>query len=217
VTAAEDRKNGPNCTPTNPLKREQERVLKKRKIAAKEIVADIRAGLTNRELGDKYRLSKKGLWTIFIKLIKANLLHIQEFKGRFLSREGTVVRDGMRRYPRVYPPGTLLVDDLDDLRNEYRVLDISLAGIKVIGFETVVGDKKTFLCKIDDLEEDASSFTFQAECKWTGIQEEPSSPVAGFEITSISERDFEQLQKLLRSLACPMQRNRQASARFLLS
>ena len=202
MTVAEDRESGPNYTPTNPLKRGQERVLKKRKIAANEILADIRAGLTNLELRDKYRLSKKGLWTIFSKLITANLLQIEELKDRFLSPEGTVIRDGMRRYARGYPPGTLLVRDLDDLRNDYRVQDISVAGIKVIGFQTVVGETKTFLCNLDDLEEDASSFTFQAECKWTGIEEKESSPVAGFEITSISERDFEQLQKLLRSLAC---------------
>jgi len=188
---------------SNPLKRRQERVPSKRKIAANEILADIREGVTNRQLRDKYGFSQKGLWRAFGSLINANLLQIGELKGRLLPSDDIVNHGRTRRWPRGYPPGTLLVRDLDDSADRYGVVqDISAKGMSVAGLETLVGENKTFLIELDDLEEDASSFTFQAECKWTGLLEKENLPVAGFEITTISQRDVEQLQKLLRSLAC---------------
>jgi hypothetical protein len=41
----------------------------KRTIKAKDIVNDIRSGLTNLQLMEKYNLSSKGLQSIFTKLI----------------------------------------------------------------------------------------------------------------------------------------------------
>lgn len=46
----------------------------KKKISAKEILADVKAGMTDQELMDKYQLSSSGLQSLFRKMIGANLL-----------------------------------------------------------------------------------------------------------------------------------------------
>jgi hypothetical protein len=174
----------------------------KLKIPAKEIMDDIRQGLTSRQLCDKYRLSKKGLWSVFSKLVNARLLGEEELHSHFVSSEASVVRDGVRQWPRASTQGSLLVHDLDDLAEVYRIQDVSLTGLRVVGIKTYVGERKNFLISLAEAGEDPSTFTFEAQCKWTGIEEDGKAPVGGFQITSIGEEDFEELQKLLRSLGC---------------
>jgi hypothetical protein len=174
----------------------------KYKIPAKEIVADIREGLTSRQLCLKYRLSQKGLWSAFSKLVSAKLVTNEELQGHFVSSDGSVVRDGVRQWPRASTHGSLLVHDLDDLAEIYRIQDVSVTGLQVIGIKTYVGERKNFLISLAEVEGDPTTFTFEAECKWTGAKGDGSGPAAGFRITSIGEEDFDKLQKLLRSLGC---------------
>lgn len=54
----------------------------KRKIPAKQAVADIRSGMPDAALMEKYRLSAKGLQTLFSKLLEANLLAQSELDNR---------------------------------------------------------------------------------------------------------------------------------------
>jgi hypothetical protein len=174
----------------------------KSKISATEIMADIRRGLTSRELCDKYSLSKKGLWSAFSKLVSAKLLSPEELQSHFVSSDGSVVRNGVRQWPRASTHGSLLVHDLDDLTEVYRIRDVSVTGLRVVGIKTYVGEKKNFMISLAEPGADPSTFTFEAECKWTGTDDEGNAPVGGFKITSIGEEDFEELQKLLRSLGC---------------
>lgn len=53
-----------------------------RKINAKEIVADIRTGMTDEALMSKYQLSAKGLLSLFDQLIKTGLIEAQELSER---------------------------------------------------------------------------------------------------------------------------------------
>jgi hypothetical protein len=172
------------------------------KIPAKEILADIREGLTSRQLCDKYRLSKKGLWSAFSKLASAKLISPEELQSHFVSSGGSVVRDGVRQWPRASTNDSFLVNDLDDLSEVYTIRDVSVTGLRVVGIQTYVGERKNFLISSADPGGEPSTFTFEAECKWTGTDEAGNAPVGGFKITSIGEEDFEELQKLLRSLGC---------------
>jgi hypothetical protein len=176
----------------------------KPKIPANEILADIRDGMTSKQMREKYRLSQKGLWSAFSKLVSAKLVRNEELEIHFLASDGSVVRDGVRQWPRASTHGSLLVHDMDDLAQIYRVQDLSITGLQVIGVETYVGERKNFLISLADPEGDASTFTFEAECKWAGTEKDGSAPAAGFKISSISEEDFNELQKLLRSLGCSL-------------
>ncbi len=174
------------------------------KIPASEILADIRDGMTSKQLREKYGLSQKGLWSAFSKLVSARLVRNEDLDIHFIGQDGSVVRDGVRQWPRVTTHGSLLVHDLDDLARVYRVQDLSITGAQLIGIDTYVGERKNFLISLADPEGDASTFKFEAECKWVGREKEGTSTAAGFKITSISEEDFYELQKLLRSLGCSL-------------
>jgi uncharacterized protein len=59
--------------------------LAEKKISAKAVVLDIRAGMPNGEIGRKYGLSAKGIRSLFDKLLSANLLSPEEHKDRVAS------------------------------------------------------------------------------------------------------------------------------------
>lgn len=52
-------------------------------VNAKEVLVDIRAGMDNVALGEKYKLSEAGLKSLFKKLVKAGLLKQSEMDERF--------------------------------------------------------------------------------------------------------------------------------------
>lgn len=56
--------------------------MKRRRIMAKDLVRDIRAGLDDGALMQKYRLTEVGLSRIFDKLIEADLLNVDELWSR---------------------------------------------------------------------------------------------------------------------------------------
>lgn len=62
----------------------------KRKITAREILADVKAGYDDSELMDKYSLSAQGLQSCFNKMIQANLVTRQELDARVPDQERTV-------------------------------------------------------------------------------------------------------------------------------
>jgi hypothetical protein len=66
--------------------------MSKRKIMAKEIVSDLRLGLTNSELMEKYRLRGEALRYICKRLIDAGLMTELEFYERTNLTESDVFR-----------------------------------------------------------------------------------------------------------------------------
>jgi hypothetical protein len=64
--------------------------MSKPKLSAKEVVQDIRAGMTDGELMAKYNLSAKGLQSVFQKLIDAGILISAELECRMPSAQQRV-------------------------------------------------------------------------------------------------------------------------------
>lgn len=62
----------------------------KRRITAREIIKDIRAGATDAELMEKYTLSAQGLKSVFDKMINAGVLSHTEIEDRVPMSERTV-------------------------------------------------------------------------------------------------------------------------------
>ena len=63
----------------------------KRKISAREAVADIRSGMVDAALRNKYGLSVDGLQSLFDKLVKDGFLDLGELRSRLSGFMGTVV------------------------------------------------------------------------------------------------------------------------------
>jgi uncharacterized membrane protein (DUF485 family) len=62
----------------------------KRKITARELLADVKQGLGDPALMEKYKLSAQGLQSVFQKLVKAGLMTQAELDSRNPSSERTV-------------------------------------------------------------------------------------------------------------------------------
>jgi PAS domain S-box-containing protein len=66
---------------------------KKRQVSAKEIARDIRSGSTDAMLMEKYKLTAKGLQSVFEKLVEAKVLKPAEIHTRTISYDETVAID----------------------------------------------------------------------------------------------------------------------------
>ena len=62
----------------------------KKQISAKDIVRDITSGLSDTQLMDKYKLTARGLQSVFQKILQANILTPSEIYGRLATYSETV-------------------------------------------------------------------------------------------------------------------------------
>jgi hypothetical protein len=168
----------------------------KRQINGRNIIDDLRSGMTDQELQMKYGLSTNGLCTIYEKLLdRGAISHTELFERSPLYSLRMNYKES-RSYPRadlstsvpIYDVGTGSVGILRD---------ISEKGMRVAGIDASVGQAKTFQIPIDMFML-ADPLLIVAECKWaklTGKRKE--FIVAGFEIIALSENDRNTLQNFI--------------------
>lgn len=171
----------------------------KKLIKASEIVRDIRGGLTNLDIMEKYQLSSKGLQSLFTKLIEAKAVRNGELDGRVPLGDDTVRLDQPRVLPRNYLCVRLPVYSAENKVDEGHVNDITEKGLQVVGISATVGECKTLLLQPNGFD-DIQPFTFDALCRWFTPKTALVDDLSGFEITDISEEALEELRKLIRAL-----------------
>ena len=169
-------------------------------IQARDFVRNLRTGMTNVQLMEKYQLSSKGLASIFSKLIEAKAVRDGELSDRMPHADDTVALDQKRVQPRNYLMFTLPVYVTGNLLEEGHIRDITDRGLQVAGIAVSVGDVKELLIQADELA-DCHPFTFEAECRWSRLDSDEDSLLAGFLITDISDECRGELRKLVRTLA----------------
>jgi hypothetical protein len=172
----------------------------KRKIVAKSLVNDIRAGFSNLELMEKYSLSSKGLLSAFNKLIASQAMEEDELEGRVPTFDDTVDINHAREFPRCYPALGLPIYDEEDSEAEYHVVDLTEKGVQVRGIAAKVGDKKSLVIKAGGLDQRIKPCVFDAECRWLREDHKKEISIAGFEITDISNKDLEALLHIIKLL-----------------
>ncbi len=170
------------------------------KIKASEVVADIRACMTNQELMTKYGLSRAGLKDLFGKLVAARAISEGELDERVTEEPVPDSPIQMRREDRHYLVVALPVYDLNDLTVEGHVIDINRLGLKASGIGAEVGEEKTLLIQADEFA-DVYPFTFDVACRWVRSDEEDGEITSGYEITGISRVGLRELLKLVDLLA----------------
>jgi hypothetical protein len=171
----------------------------KRTIKAKDIVNDIRSGMTNLQLMEKHNLSSKGLQSIFTKLMDAKAVKDRELDGRTPLADDTVNLNQMRVLPRNYLFLNLPVYEADEMKIEGQIRDITEKGLQVAGIPVGVGDYKTLLVRAEDFD-NIRPFTLRAQCRWTKPATAVEPDVAGYQIKDISEGALEELRKLIHAV-----------------
>jgi len=165
-------------------------------IKAKEIVADIRSGMSDQQLMSKYELSAEGLASVFNRLQESGTVKSSELLGRSFSHDDTANLGDLRKRPRHYFVLPLVIREAGDPRNTGEILDASEKGVAVKGMKARPG--QTHRLVIDAWNVDGiRTLSFEAVCRWNR-RDDHGSHLAGFEITKISASDLTELRKLIR-------------------
>ena len=168
----------------------------KRTVSAKEILTDIKTGMDNSALMEKYGLSQKGLQGLFNKLVTLKAISHSELYERSKSYRERI--DHIRKRKSLRAELTIRVPIYELESGDKGILrDISENGLRVAGIEARVGQSKTFQIPVDMYVE-SDPLLVLAECKWVEIRHGGKEYfVAGFEIMYLSESDSEILQNFI--------------------
>jgi len=164
----------------------------RKQIRVSEIVNDMRVGMSDSEMMDKYKLSSNGLASTFKKLLDSRAISSFEFvqwSALFCERPEVknirvFPRDSLKLRLPIYEAGR------SEMRGE--VLNISDGGLAVRGLEAQVHETRSFVIPIKE-----APVLFKARCQW--IRQEPvqGSSIGGFEVVSVVKGSWEKLLELI--------------------
>ncbi len=170
----------------------------RREIKAKEIVSDIVSGIGDNELMSKYRLTFRGLQSVFRKLVDAKIVDAGFLQGRIvpqLNAETTIIT----RMPRkdIFVP--LPVEDAANPERLGVVTNITERGLGIKGLSADVNEVKKLMVKPGKFFQ-LRPFSLKAKCRWVHPAADAEEILAGFETISISHRDLQKLRNLIETL-----------------
>lgn len=169
----------------------------KREIEAKDVIFDIRAGMTDSQLMEKYRLTYKGLKSALLKLLNVQAISPEELYEKFPLYE-VMTADDMRQLVKPPLPYPVPVYESHRKDDKGQVRNISEQGIGIKGIESRVGETKHLV--VDATEFAAVDLvSCYAQCRWVR-RKNSGEYVAGFEITRISKECFNSLKKMIQLL-----------------
>jgi len=167
----------------------------KKELDAKNLIFDIRCGMTDSQLMNKYRLSYKGLQSALKKLITVQAISSEELYECFPLYEQMTV-DDLRKIATSPIPHPVPICELDDSSVIGQIRHLTERGVAIEGMAIKVGEIKILV--IDAHEYLPSEpFKFKAQCRWVR-KKSTGEYVAGLEIIKISDRAMEELQYLTR-------------------
>jgi hypothetical protein len=170
----------------------------RREIKAKEIISDIISGITDNELMSKYKLTFRGLQSVFRQLVDLKLADSAVLKERILPRlktETTVVT----RMPRkeVFVP--LPVQDADNPDVRGIIINITERGMGVKGLGADIDEARNLVIRPEKFFQ-LRPFILRAKCRWVEPSDDPKETLAGFEIISITPEELQKLKDLIGTL-----------------
>lgn len=169
----------------------------KRELEAKNLIFDLRAGMTDSQLMEKYRLSFRGLRSAFRKLLNVQAISPEELYERLPMYEVMTV-DDMRQLVRAPLEFDLPIYELDNPVSEGRVRNVTEQGVGVAGIEARVGETKTLVIEASEIAA-FDAITFNAQCRW--VKKKVSGEYsAGFEITRITKDNLDRLRQLVQGI-----------------
>jgi len=165
-----------------------------------DMVEDIRSGMSDSELMQKYGLSPEGLGFALQTLTDTKIVSLQDLYGESLSQQNTVSIDSTRVLPRCYL--AISVEIYESKRPEIKgtLNDITEKGIATAGMQAKVGETKSFLIPTRNYIA-ADPIMFEARCQWAEKESDFREWLAGFEITSISDKCLDDLRSLIQAVS----------------
>ena len=172
-------------------------------IDARDIVKDIRSGMTDSELMKKYDLSSEGLRFALQTLTDTEVIALEELYAASSSAYDTVFVENMRELPRHHLSMAVTIYEATRPEVKGTLRDITEKGVGITGISARVGEVKTLVIPAETFIE-ADKIVFEAKCAWAQTEGTEDQYSAGFQITSISEQCLEDLRSLIRSVCFSM-------------
>lgn len=169
------------------------------KIKARDLLEDIRSGLSDDELMEKFEMSLRALQSAFEQLLKSGLISRRELRIRSAPSKETAASDDTRRLPRHYLVIPVEIYEEDAPSNKGVIRDLTEKGIGIIGMQAALDEVKRFIIPRTEMSE-VDQVTFEARCRWTK-RDDQGTHLCGFQIVSIEEEDLNALRHLIRELS----------------
>ena len=167
-----------------------------RSISAGEIISDVRSGMNDSDLMGKYGLTVQALANTIRLLMDGNRLSRTDLAGREHLFEEVMDPGAAREHRRYYLDFELPVFDQGG-GIKGKVNDLTEKGVGISGIPTHIDEIKSLTINHEKFVL-INSFSFDARCRWINRAYSGGECIAGFEIVSISPKDFQELQKLVR-------------------
>ncbi len=163
------------------------------------IVQDIRSGMPDSQLMEKYALSSDGLRRVLQTLLDTNVIALEELYGASASTHDSVFVENLRELPRRHL--AIAVDICESKHPEIMgtLSNITEKGIGATGIAAKIGETTSFVISPEDFIE-ASPILFEARCQWAREEKGTGEWLAGFEITAISQKCLTDLRRLIQVL-----------------
>jgi len=166
-----------------------------RRLSARDIVSDIRSGLGNAELIEKYTLTPTQLKTTFDILLGSNAIDPGELRNDFSVPPEQTGTANQREQERYFIDFELPIVEIGPPEIDGKVRDITEKGVGTIGIPSKVDEVKRFLVLHDEFVL-IEPFMFEAQCRWARIAAD-GEHFAGYQIIGIAEKDLRDLRQLI--------------------
>jgi uncharacterized protein (DUF433 family) len=174
-------------------------MLRKRRIRPREVLNEIRSGISEAELRTKYRLSAKGIERLFSLLVANGTVDKSELFEKYPWYERKAAHVEQRFDLRVSLKGRVYIHDVL-MSSTGTLRDISEKGFRAAGINCNVGESKSFLIDLQPFIK-ADPVLVVARCRWAETRGHSQKYItAGFEILDISDSDSKVLRSLVESL-----------------
>gem|GEM_PF-322191 len=161
----------------------------KRTLRVSDLVTDVREGLTDAEMMEKYKLTPRGLKSAFQKMLDTRALTAFEFSQWSSLFNTSQNLNGIRLFARDTLTFHLPIYDTEPPRTKGHVVNVSESGIAIAGIGAEINEKKRLLIPIK-----GAPVVLEATCKWTREAADAKDFVAGFDIVRVPEGDWEKLE-----------------------
>lgn len=167
-------------------------------VDSRNMVDDVRFGMSDSELMNKYALSSEGLRRAFQKMIDAKLITVEDLYATSPSQHDSVFVDNGREVPRHRLAVEVVIYELKHPEIKGVLTNIAEKGIAITGIEARVGETKTLIIPAVNFVQ-VDPIRFEAECRWAGEDSITRKWSSGFEIVNISKKCLGDLEILLQS------------------
>lgn len=179
---------------------QQEVIPGRQRIKIREIVGDVKAGMTDSQMMAKYHIDHESLQALFKKLLDLKAISRDILFGEAGLACETPVPTHVRELDRYVLDFDIPVYEQGCPEIQGRVHDITEKGVGIRGLSMKVDEAKTLVVAGDAFGV-VAPFEFSAICRWSGLDHEDGRYAAGFQILEISRLSMEELRKLIKLIA----------------